>query len=335
MSNVSEQGQDAFCKEQIRLKIWERVGYDPAQDPCNEYGYIPSLSFGIAFTISFAILTLVLTGQTFYSKRWALLTLTVGGLTEVVGWIARLISHNNPLDDGPFTAQTSTLILGPSLFSAALYLSFGAIIVHLGPQYSLLKPKLYGFVFIGADVISCTLQGVGGGLCASADDNDSLKLGTSIMESGIVFQLAATIVFAFLALDFRRKAKKDGALPARGTPLWWLEVALAVGTGAIIIRGIYRTIELGQGWAGYTARHESFILFDAVPMVILLIALALAHPLWTLPLPGKHVPSLMRKLSMKMDRRSHIPLDTKSTVEFKPLVDKEGHFDAAEKVTTV
>ncbi|KAH8922905.1 RTA1-domain-containing protein [Atractiella rhizophila] len=322
--------KDLFCQEQAKLKPWNQPGYDAHGDECGQYGYVPSIYLGIGFTAAFGILTLLHTGFVFYSRRWSLFTITVGGIIEIVGWVSRVLSNNNPYSDGPFIAQTTTLIIGPTLFSAALYLLFGVIIVQLGEHYSLLKPKLYGLIFIGADFISLVLQGAGGGIAATADDSDTSKMGTNIMEGGIVFQLVATIVFGFLALSFRRKAKKDDGLPARRTPLWYLEVALAVGTGAIIVRGIYRTVELAQGWDGYLATHEIYILFDAVPMVILLLALALAHPFWTLPLPGRE-PRKIRKLSMSYTKtgndssanlavKGHIPLGSKSDIEFRPLV---------------
>jgi RTA1 like protein len=56
------------------------------------------------------------------------------------------------------------------------------------------------------DVIALTIQGVGGGLAASAaassNPNASPNTGGNIMLGGIVFQLVAIIVYLFLALEF-------------------------------------------------------------------------------------------------------------------------------------
>ncbi|KAH8922911.1 RTA1-domain-containing protein [Atractiella rhizophila] len=315
MSNSTltpKQEKALFCTKQAESKPWEQPGYNALEDDCNQYGYVPSLALGIAFAAAFAILTLVHTGLVIKSKRWSLLCITGGGILEIFGWVSRVMSSSDPYGDGPFIAQTTTLIIGPTLFSAALYLLFGIIIVELGSHYSILKPKLYGIIFITADFVSLVLQGAGGGIAATAEDRSGSDLGTNIMEVGIVFQLVATCVFGFFALKFRKKAKADDALPARKTPLWYLEVALAVSTGAVIIRGIYRSIELAQGWNGYLAEHQVYILFDGVPMVILLIALALAHPFWTLPLSGAG----NRASPFRKTEKGLIPLTSQSEISF-------------------
>ncbi|KAH8927907.1 RTA1-domain-containing protein [Atractiella rhizophila] len=285
-SQLNKAERDAYCNALSHFKLWEQPGYRPREDLCNQYGYVPSLGLGIAFLVLFSVLTIihtqfVLGWKKSWNRWWTMITITIGGILEVVGWISRIFSNNNPYDDAPFIAQAMTLIIAPVFFSAALYVLLGFIIVELGVQHSALKPKLYGAIFVSCDLVSLVLQGTGGGLAATADTQSQSDTGTSIMEGGIVFQLVATIVFAVLALDFRRKAKKADALPAHYSGLYYLEIAIAIATSMVIIRGIYRTAELAQGWTGYLIQHEYYILFDSLPMVILLIALALAHPFWT------------------------------------------------------
>ncbi|KAH8921470.1 RTA1-domain-containing protein [Atractiella rhizophila] len=280
--------RDAYCSALADSKPWKQPGYDARADECNQYGYVPSIGLGAAFLALFILLTFIHTVFAVGYKRnwnrwWTMLTITAGGILEIIGWVSRVLANSSPYDDGPFIAQTTTLIIAPVFFSAALYLLLGFIIVELGTQHSVLKPKLYGAIFISCDFISLVLQGAGGGLAATAETQKDSDIGTNIMEAGIVFQLVATIIFGVLALSFRRNAKRAGALPDRYSRLYYLELAIAIGTAMVIIRGIYRTVELAQGWNGYLIEHEYYILFDAFPMVILLITLALAHPFWTFP----------------------------------------------------
>ncbi|KAH8919195.1 RTA1-domain-containing protein [Atractiella rhizophila] len=288
LGQLTSSERDAYCSALAELKPWKQPGYDAKADVCNKYGYVPSVALGAAFLALFIFLTLVHTAFVVGHKRtwnrwWTMLTITAGGILEIVGWVSRVRAHFSLYNDGPFIAQTTTLIIAPVFFSAALYILLGYIIIEVGIEHSLLKPKLYGAIFISCDLISLVLQGTGGGLAASAETLKNRDIGTHIMEAGIVFQLAATSVFAVLALTFRRKAKMAGVFPGRFSKLYYLELALAVGTTMVIIRGIYRTVELAQGWTGYLIEHESYILLDAIPMLILLISLAVMHPFWTFP----------------------------------------------------
>lgn len=50
-------------------------------------------------------------------------------------------------------------------------------------------------------------------------------------------------------------------------------------TGFLVIRAIYRTVELAQGWGGYLLSHEGyFIGLDAVMSTAAMICLAAGHP---------------------------------------------------------
>ncbi|WWC60051.1 uncharacterized protein I303_102614 [Kwoniella dejecticola CBS 10117] len=63
-----------------------------------------------------------------------------------------------------------------------------------------------------------------------------------------------------------------------------LLAGVAFASAMIFVRGIYRSIELAQGWSGYLITHEVyFIYLDGLPMVLCLAAFAVAHPGWLLP----------------------------------------------------
>ncbi|OCF32275.1 hypothetical protein I316_05943 [Kwoniella heveanensis BCC8398] len=63
-----------------------------------------------------------------------------------------------------------------------------------------------------------------------------------------------------------------------------LLAGVAFASAMIFVRGIYRSIELAQGWTGYLITHEPyFIYLDGLPMVLCLAAFAISHPGWLLP----------------------------------------------------
>ncbi|GFZ42983.1 hypothetical protein JCM24511_00701 [Saitozyma sp. JCM 24511] len=64
----------------------------------------------------------------------------------------------------------------------------------------------------------------------------------------------------------------------------WLLAGVAFASLMIYVRGIYRAIELAQGWSGYLITHEPyFIYLDGLPMVLCYYAFAALHPGFLLP----------------------------------------------------
>lgn len=67
-----------------------------------------------------------------------------------------------------------------------------------------------------------------------------------------------------------------------------LLAGVAWATLMIYIRGIYRSVELAQGWSGYVITHEVyFIWLDGFIMVFCMAGLAVTHPGFLLPNDGK------------------------------------------------
>lgn len=63
----------------------------------------------------------------------------------------------------------------------------------------------------------------------------------------------------------------------------YLLIGVAFASLMIYVRGIYRAIELAQGWTGYLITHEVyFIWLDGFPMVLCLWVFAALHPGWLL-----------------------------------------------------
>ncbi len=63
-----------------------------------------------------------------------------------------------------------------------------------------------------------------------------------------------------------------------------LLLGVAFASIMIYVRGIYRSIELAQGWSGYLITHEPYFNFlDGLPMILCLLGLAIAHPGFLLP----------------------------------------------------
>jgi hypothetical protein len=156
-------------------------------------------------------------------------------------------------------------------------------------------------------------------VAASSDTQSTINAGSNIMLAGIIFQLVATIAFSIFFLLFLRSFARDPQVDRRSLgKVKYLLGAIAISAAAIVIRGIYRTVELAQvscirelgliqrwdtffvqKWNGYLFVHQGrsetvnkrfgtdgfipvWFLFDALPMVILMLVTLVAHPYFTL-----------------------------------------------------
>ncbi|UPK93076.1 hypothetical protein LCI18_004011 [Fusarium solani-melongenae] len=267
------------------------AGYDTS------YGYVPTFGAGIAFCILFLLSTSVHVFQFARVRRWTSLTFALGAMTELIGWAGRTLSSKCPYNGDAFLMQITTLIIAPTFFTAGLYVILGTLINRLGRSSSLLGPKMYAIVFLTADIVALVIQAIGGALASTEADkvNGDTETGTNIMVAGIVFQMAAMVVFTGLVLDFMRRVfikktylsygkaglERPNCLPVTYA---WLLVAVCVSLGMIFIRSIYRTVELAQGWEGYLITHEGyFIALDASLMIVAVGIFNFLDPVFLLP----------------------------------------------------
>lgn len=165
----------------------------------------------------------------------------------------------------------------------------------------------YLIVFLGADAISLIMQAAGGGIASSADatKGDDMEIGPNIMLAGIVFQLISMLFFVIIGTDFVYRVMADKPYAFRSTlrttsldstnekiiqkqnlTRWGIFLIGGVGISslAIIIRGVYRTAELSQGWGGSIMLTQNFQNFlDGLPMVIAVVIFNFINPTHLLP----------------------------------------------------
>lgn len=185
--------------------------------------------------------------------------------------------------------QICCLIIAPAFITAGIYAMLGWLINALGPQHSMLKPNWYWRIFIAGDILSLLVQGAGGGI-ASGGSNDNnvsqLNLGSNMMLGGIIFQLIVMILFCFFGVhffyNFKKSKQSTKSVPGLEN-IRWMWRGLGWASFWILLRGIYRVVELKQGWRGFLMTHEFYFLFDMIPVAFALLGLIVTHPYYTLP----------------------------------------------------
>lgn len=261
------------------------------------YNYVPSLEVGIVFVTLFAISTVAHIVQAVRFRMWWLfLTAVFCGVSEVVGWSARVYSSSHPHSLAPYSIQTSATITGPTPLIAANFVILEYIIKILGARYSRLRPKMYTMLFCLSDVVSLTIQGVGGALAAMAAGNGKdPTTGGNIMLIGIIMQMVAITLFIVFASEFLFRYTTDRPLKKPADELERHQAlayqhgmdprmkislyAMAFSTTCLFIRAVYRTIELTDGWNGrIIATQLYFNVLDGGMVVLAIFTLNIFHP---------------------------------------------------------
>jgi hypothetical protein len=233
------------------------------------------------------------------------LCLAAGTICEILGYTGRLILHGNPWNFSAFAMQMCCLIVGPAFIAAAMSVTFKHLITYTGPAHSVLKPRLYPWVFVGTDFASIIIQGMGGGI-ASAGSNDAgnsnglLEAGDNLLLAGVAFQVANMVGCGLLMLlyVFRyKRAQKQGSAPREDTDYFadrgdgkivrdlhifcWAIVAAYL---AVLARCIYRLPEFASGWGSDLQQNETtFLILDGAMISLAVCILTFAHPSWWFP----------------------------------------------------
>jgi uncharacterized membrane protein len=227
------------------------------------YGYVPNLGASVFFTAWFGVLLVLSLFLGIRSRAWTYtIALGLGAVLEMLGYIGRDIMNQNVWNQGAFQLQIIGLVLAPSFLAASVYLTLKHLVIFFGPEHSILKPRLYPWLFVGCDIGSIVLQAIGGGVAASAgtkEDRKLLNTGNGLIVAGIAFQVATMTICGLLVLSclfkYQRAKKNNGGVSSamektefaqisedpkkkRNLTLFCTAIALAYLT--ILIRCIYR-----------------------------------------------------------------------------------------------
>ncbi|KAJ6460277.1 RTA1 like protein-domain-containing protein, partial [Mycena sanguinolenta] len=260
------------------------------------YGYTPSEYVCTLYVALFPSSTILHFGQaTRYRPWWLFPSVIFADVMETVGWAGRLWSSRAPDMFQAYEIQIVCTVMGPTPLAAANFIILGRILNLLSPGYSRVSPKLYMNLFLCCNLTSLVIQAVGGGMAATAvNDNKDPTVGGNIMLGGIVFQMAQgrlTVTISFFiicATEFLVRYLND--LPLRpssktqipmSSRIRLLVCALGFSTTCLFIRAIYQIIELsdGDGWSGrIIERQVYFNVLDGATITFAMVTFNIVHP---------------------------------------------------------
>lgn len=179
--------------------------------------------FLIAFLLPFLINVINgLRGRMWSYTFW----LGLAFVFEIIGYLGRILVSRRPWSMFGFAVGFLFLLLGPTLMAAAISVTFKHIVVWYGPKWSVIKPSLLPWIFVGTDFLSILIQLIGGAATTSAntgeEDNESLrKIGEAVTVGGVSFQIANMVICAGLMLFYAWRRKRDLAKERRSPKSDW------------------------------------------------------------------------------------------------------------------
>lgn len=253
------------------------------------YGYAPNLAATLVFLIIFALSGVAYLAQGIKTRTYFFtIAMLCGAVSESLGYVAKLLLHNDPFSSLGFKMSVVLLTFAPAFYAAGIYYTLKHICLTFGASFSRLRPKFYTWIFISCDVFSIMLQAIGGGVSSASGNLSVLNIGTNIMIAGLVTQVFTLLVFGVLAADYGFSIYKhrQNLNPATASLRQTLQfklfiVALWIAYIGILVRCCYRVAELVGGWSNSNAvlRDEwLFVGLDSVPCALAAVALNIWHP---------------------------------------------------------
>ncbi|EWY89044.1 hypothetical protein FOYG_10021 [Fusarium oxysporum NRRL 32931] len=194
-------------------------------------------------------------------KTWGFMASMIAGcILEIIGYVGRLIIHDNPFDFIGFLLQIIMITIAPVFFSAAIYVLLSQVINFVDPNVSRFSPKYFYWIFIPSDIISLILQAVGGAVSVVSTAKDDVKTGEDISIAGLVFQVVTLFCFVGLFIDYVIRASKSPARYRLTKPILTFLFFLFLSTIFILIRCGYRIAELNGGYFSAIFRDEGLYI---------------------------------------------------------------------------
>ncbi|KAH3688419.1 hypothetical protein WICPIJ_000558 [Wickerhamomyces pijperi] len=264
----------------------------------NLYGMHPSYGGNMAVAIVMGLFLAIHSGLGIWYRTWWFgISYFCGCGLELAGYIGRILSAHDVDNVDYFLDQIVTLTIAPCFIMAGIYFLLGQLIIVYGPQYALLKPMHYSYIFISCDVISLAIQAAGGAIAAvNVVDYESPDSGTHIMVAGLAFQVFSMSVFIFFFAHFLYKIQYfhpdkyeqfengeafDPEHKSFRQARFFKHFIFVICLGVIFVfvRCIYRVVELAEGWSGYLITHEAyFMILDALMMALTCLCFSVFHP---------------------------------------------------------
>ncbi|RSL40966.1 hypothetical protein CEP53_013057 [Fusarium sp. AF-6] len=258
--------------------------------------------------------------QLFYgwrAKTWSYAAwLGVGTVFEGMGYAARIVMCDDPWNFYAFLVQNLGLVLAPTFIAASISIIFKHLIDWYGAEWSLFRPKLLPWILVGSDMVSILVQGTGGAVSSMASNKSGkeaknlMDAGNGLLLGGTIFQVVNMVACGGIMLLYLWKRQQslgrfrsrlgsgdpqDSGKSSNGRGQYDFEAtlkvyiwSLVVAYNLIIVRCIYRSVEMASGWGSDIMKTEAiFITFESQILLTTVAVLTIFHPYVFFPVAGR------------------------------------------------
>lgn len=211
---------------------------------------------------------------------------------ELVGYISRCSSIKHLDDNTTFIIQTILLLIAPAVMAASCYMAFGRVVLWVVPpsyqtfRHLWMPARHITPLFVSFDVLSLLVQGIGGGIVASANTDSQANRGKNIVLIGLGIQLFTFGFFVLASSRFNfllRSKLRNEALP-RDTNWPLLLIIINTSSFIILVRSISRFLQYALGVHNVLSDSEAyFYCLDAVPIYFVVVTFICFYPAQYLP----------------------------------------------------
>ncbi|KAI1822097.1 hypothetical protein F4861DRAFT_541267 [Xylaria intraflava] len=247
----------------------------------------PVLVGNIILLVFFAVPLPVALALGIKYKSSGFTTAIVAGLAlEIVGYVGRLLLHNDSNSETGFALFLAGTTLGPTCICGAIFLTMPRIVAVYGDEYRSWRPTWYLFLLSTFTAVSLVLELAGSALSAVQDSSTTVDVGSRVLIVGVAIQLIALIIFVlhatFFAVALRtRQHDVDTALTSLYNSRQF-KAFLTVFTGAtilVVLRTAYRIVLITEWLENFITQSETvFLILDGAVMLIATVLLLVCFP---------------------------------------------------------
>ncbi|KAJ0166413.1 Sphingoid long-chain base transporter RSB1 [Colletotrichum tanaceti] len=242
------------------------------------YGYTPSFALAVLADVLFLLLLVAHTWQVVRHRSWYFVTVPVGLLFEIVGYVARSLSARaDPYNLVYFVLNYFFIVTAPVFLAAGVYAVLSALVHRLGRHgFSPLPPRFVLWFFVASDVVATITQIAGAALIGVRQSRrEDPTTANKILLAGLayqVFSIGCFVVTTSVFLFRGGRAVKERGLTA-------FVAAFAAATLLIYLRTCFRLAETAEGLGGELYSNEVYFgVLEFAPVVLAVILLSVWHP---------------------------------------------------------
>jgi RTA1 like protein len=205
-------------------------------------------------------------------------TLLNTSLVEVIGYAARVASHDETGELMPYVIQDIFILIAPACFAASIYMTLGRIIRSVNAKHlSPIRTSRLTKTFVGGDLLSFSIQGVAANFFFIPK---LAKVGQGIVVAGLFVQLLMFGLFIATTIVFHTRHLRRDTSDSYASKAWRRSLLLLCSVSALImVRSLFRIVEYIMGQDGYLLGHEwTLYIFDSVPMFLVTVLFYFQEP---------------------------------------------------------